>query len=90
MHRSGSAKKVAMISMLEASCTDRLHYHLAMKNPFPTTKACEEAIVGCWSKTRWGYHEVDVQPIYSSGWIKYITKSKFIDGWDVENTHLVR
>jgi len=83
-------KKVGVISILEASCSGRLHYHLAMKNPFPTTGACHEAVVDCWSKTRWGYHEVDLQPIYSSGWISYITKSKFIDGWDVENTHLVR
>lgn len=83
-------RKVAVISMLEKSISGRLHYHLAMKNPFPSIEICQEAIEDCWSKTRWGYHEVDVQPIYSTGWIGYITKDKRIDGWDVENTHLGR
>ena len=83
-------KKVEVIAVLEASYAGRLHYHLALKNPFTTMAVCQSAIAECWSKTRWGYDEVDVQPIYSSGWISYITKSKTIDGWDVENSHMVR
>lgn len=83
-------KKVEVVPMLEASYAGRLHYHLALKNPFPTVAICRSAIIDCWSKTRWGYDEVDVQPIYSSGWIDYITKSKLTDVWDVENSHMVR
>lgn len=83
-------KKVEVVPMLEASYAGRLHYHLALKNPFPTMSICRSAIIDCWSKTRWGYDEVDVQPIYSAGWIDYITKSKLTDVWDVENSHMVR
>jgi hypothetical protein len=83
-------KKVETIAMLESSYSGRLHYHLALKNPFSSNEMCHSAIHDCWSQTRWGYNEVDVQPIYSSGWISYITKERRIDGWDVENTHLAR
>ncbi|MFA8442242.1 hypothetical protein [Yoonia sp.] len=83
-------KRVEVVAVQEVSIGGRLHYHLAMKNPFETLEECEAAICRCWAKTRWGYDEVDVRPIFSSGWISYITKERRIDGWDVENTHLVR
>jgi hypothetical protein len=84
------AKRLEVVAVQEISISGRLHYHLAIKNPFKTIEECEAAICRCWANTRWGYNEVDVQPIYSSGWISYITKERRIDGWDVENTHLAR
>lgn len=83
-------RKALVISMLEKTYAGRWHYHLALKNPFSDLDICGSTIEGCWAKTRWGYREIDIQPMHSDGWISYITKGPSTDGWDVENTHLAR
>ena len=88
---SRHGRRVSVIPVLERSYAGRWHYHLAMANPFPTLGECDLAIRECWAKTRWGYNEIDIQPLHNRvGWINYITKSRDTGGWDIENTHLVR
>ena len=84
-------RKVPVIPMLERSLSGRWHHHLTLKNPFPDEGTCRRVVEDCWSRTRWGYHEIDVRSLYDpAGWINYITKSRGIDGWDIVNTTLVR
>lgn len=84
-------RKISVAPMLERSLSGRLHYHLSLKNPFAEFSICRSAVEECWTKTRWGYNEVDVQEIHDvSGWHRYITKAPSLDGWDITNTHLVR
>ena len=88
---SRHGRKVPVVSMLERSLAGRWHHHLTMKNPFPGLEVCHSAIAECWSKTRWGYNEIYVVPIYDiAGWYRYTTKSQTSYGWDMKNTHLVR
>jgi hypothetical protein len=83
-------RKFPVITMLERTLSGRWHHHLSLRNPFSNVKTCRLAVEDCWAKTRWGYHEVDVQELYDlDGWLCYITKSQNIDGWDPENTHMV-
>ena len=84
-------REVPVVPMVERSLSGRWHYHLTMKNPFTDEDTCRRTIEDCWSKTPWGYHEIDVRPLYDpAGWINYITKSRDTDGWDIVNTTLVR
>jgi hypothetical protein len=84
-------KKVQALPILERTFGGRWHYHLAMEDPFADLCVCKDSIIDCWSKTRWGYDQVDVQPIFDApGWVRYITKNQSTDGWDIMNTHLVR
>lgn len=81
-------RKVSVVPILERSFSGRWHYHLTMKNPFPDEQMCRSTVEECWSKTRWGYNEIDVRPLYDTvGWINYITKSRSVDGWDIVNTN---
>ncbi len=87
---SRHGRKIPVVPMLERTFSGRWHHHLALKNPFPDLDTCRSDIEECWSKTRWGYKEIQVDPIYDiEGWVRYITKSRNIDGWDIVNTHLV-
>lgn len=81
-------KRCRVISVLENSSSQRLHYHLAIEDPFKDQEYCESVIEKCWSKTRWGYERIDVQPMQNSGWINYMTKSPSLNNWDVINTNL--
>lgn len=84
-------RKIAVIPSLERSPSGRWHYHLSMKNPFPSEAHCRRSVELCWAKTRWGYDEIDVRPLFDpEGWVRYITKSQNVDGWDSVNTTLVR
>ncbi len=84
-------RSVLILPVLETSPGGRLHYHLAMENPFTELSVGRDRIAECWSKTRWGYDQVDVRPIFDApGWVAYITKNQSVDGWDIMNTRLVR
>ncbi|AML51473.1 hypothetical protein [Falsihalocynthiibacter arcticus] len=81
-------RRVKVIPILEKPFVGRYHYHTIIENPFDDEHIFRAEIVNCWTKTKWGYHEIDIQPVFSSGWIDYITKAPTIGGWDIENTHL--
>ena len=87
-HRFG--KKIEVLPVLERSYGGRLHYHAFIENPFDDLANLKGEISWAWSKTRWGYDEIDVQETYNdNGWLTYITKSQLFDNIDVENMHRV-
>ena len=68
-------KSVSVIPVLEKPFYGRFHYHLILEKPTHIPQNTYELmIVDCWTKTRFGYYEVDVKNIYSNGWTDYITK----------------
>ncbi|MDM7930892.1 hypothetical protein [Tabrizicola sp.] len=82
-------RRLGVVPVLERSPGGRLHYHASIENPYDDLPTFSEAVLASWTKTRWGYHEVDVQRQFSSGWIDYILKSQDFDALDVENLHTV-
>jgi len=82
--------KLEVLPVLERSYGGRLHYHAFIENPFDDVANLKGEISWVWSKTRWGYDEIDVQEIYNDvGWLNYITKSQILDNIDYENMHRV-
>ncbi len=82
-------KSVSVVPVIEKSFEGRYHFHLILEKPKHISQNTYELmIVGCWKETRFGYYEVDIRNIYSSGWSDYITK--FVskeDTIDWENFH---
>lgn len=84
-------KRVEVISVMEKSNRDRLHYHLVLKNPYPDNpERTENSIREIWNRSRWGYGEIHIDRIIDNGWIDYITKDFGDDSIDWVNCHLVR
>lgn len=79
------------LPVLETSYSGRLHYHLAIRNPFPKKHEWfETQIRKLWGKTDWGYSGIDIQTGADTGWINYIAKLGPHDEVDWENMHSVR
>ena len=83
-------KRLGVVPALERSPSGRWHYHACIQNPYDSLTAFSAATQDSWTKTRWGYHELDVQSQYSNAWLDYILKSQDFDVLDVENLHIVR
>ena len=69
-------KSVNVIPVLEGGNGDkRFHYHAVIDCPRnDLAKEFPKMIAECWSKTQWGYTEIDIQPKADGGWINYMTK----------------
>lgn len=82
-------KSISVVPALEKSFEGRYHYHLILERPAHIPQNTYELmIMECWRKTRFGYYEIDIRNIYSSGWTDYITKfSSKEDEIDYENLH---
>ena len=82
-------RRLGVVPVLENSLNNRLHYHLVLERPaFIALNEFKEIIACSWGKTKFGYGEIDIQNIYSDGWIDYITKFKFSeDQVDLVNCH---
>lgn len=82
-------RRLGVVPVLENSLNNRLHYHLVLERPAVIAlNEFKEIIACCWEKTKFGYGEIDIQNIYSDGWIDYITKFKFSeDQVDLVNCH---
>lgn len=85
-------RRLRCFATLEPDGSGRLHYHLLLeKSPTFTEADFALLIERSWSKTNWGYDQIDVRPAISEGWVSYMIKHEFgsdafaID-WD--NTHL--
>lgn len=85
-------KRLGVAPVLENSSSDRLHYHLVLERPtFITLSEFNDLIVSSWGKTKFGYTQIDIQNIYSDGWIDYITKFKFPDDeFDIFNFQKIK
>ena len=83
-------KRLQVLPVLERSRDSRLHYHAFLEDPYDNISRLRAVVWDAWSKTRWGYGQFDLQPVYSDGWLDYIMKSGRLDAIDVENTYTVR
>ena len=84
-------KRIEVIPVLETSHAGRLHYHLAIRNPYPEDGLWFDLqIPKTWNKTDWGYSELNIQHGADTGWINYIAKLGPHDEVDWENMHVVR
>lgn len=82
-------RRLGALPILEVSLGGRLHYHAYLENPFPNIEMLRLAVDNAWQRTRWGYGELKVEPVYSDGWLNYITKSGRFDDIDYENLRRV-
>lgn len=68
-------KAIPVIPVLEGGQFKRLHYHLAIDCPRDNLKEeFPQLVQRLWSRTQWGYDEVDIQADADNGWISYMTK----------------
>jgi len=82
-----------MVVVLECSADNRLHYHCIIDRPYHCSFETFSAIVReQWSKTDFGYHQVDIQDQADTGWTDYILKqrqkSSLLGSIDWENSFL--
>lgn len=70
-------KKLTVFPVLEANSEDRLHYHAIIDRP-DTISALEfeKLVRQQWCRTNFGYHEIDVQPVTTDGWLSYLCKAR--------------
>ena len=68
---------LSVIATLEGSKTDkRLHYHLQIGN-LPADTSDDElrkGLTAAWSATDFGDTQIDIQKLYGTHWLTYITK----------------
>lgn len=86
-------KRLRMVCVLEMSADHRLHYHCIFERPYHYSFERFEAIIrDQWSKTDFGYHQVDVQDRSDAGWTDYLLKLRqkrsLLDSIDWTNCHL--
>lgn len=83
-------KRIEIMPSLEWSPTNRLHYHLVVKNPVPKRPLFFETLIEkSWRKTKWGYREIYIDYFVDNGWIDYITKETSRNQICWENYHRV-
>ena len=83
-------KKLTIIPFLQNSAWDRLHYHAAIEIPnrIDFESFCD-LIKITWRQTNFGRQEIDIQHLYSNGWIDYSLKHfNSAHTLDIENTHI--
>ena len=71
--------KLTVIPIREGSKKTHTHYHCVIDNPYPDRNdEFVDLIKRSWAKTLLGLskskYAIDIQPMYSTGWIEYITK----------------
>ncbi|MDR6420254.1 hypothetical protein J2801_002505 [Paraburkholderia phenoliruptrix] len=87
-------KTVYLIPVIEGAATGKqLHYHCMMGNFREGAQdgAVASSIRDAWLQTHFGNYQIDVQRMYSDGWIDYITKEVGMgdaDNVDYGNVHV--
>ena len=77
-------KSIQVVPVIESNATTRLHFHAAIERPEHINQIeFDNAIRHCWSKTKWGYNHIDIQPMTDNGWIEYISKLKTKNQYDL-------
>lgn len=70
-------KKLKTFAVIEQNAEGRLHYHMILDRPAHIAAEHLSALIREeWTKTDFGYRQVDVQNMYSDGWVSYILKSR--------------
>ena len=78
--------------VMEGNNSIRHHIHLVLDRPHRLTyEEFTYLIFDSWSKTKFGYHHIDVQQMYSDGWYEYLlkcrSKTNVLTDIDWENTY---
>lgn len=86
-------RRLRIIAVLEMSADHRLHYHCKIDRPYHCSLERFSAIIrDQWSKTDFGYHQVDIQDQSDQGWTDYLLKQRqkgsLLDSIDWPNCHL--
>ncbi|WP_375777816.1 hypothetical protein ACE103_42765 [Bradyrhizobium sp. ma5] len=86
-------KRLRMVCVLEMSADYRLHYHCILERPYHCSFERFAVIIrDQWSKTDFGYHEVDIQDRSDAGWTDYLLKLRqkrsLLDSIDWTNCYL--
>ena len=84
--------KLLMVAVLEKSADHRLHYHCIIDRPYHWSfERFAGLIREQWSKTDFGYDQVDIQDQADAGWTDYILKARqknsLLDSIDWANCH---
>ena len=71
--------KLTVIPIMEGNNKTHTHYHCVIDNPYPErNEEFVDLIRESWGNTLLGMskskYSIDIQPMYSDGWIEYITK----------------
>lgn len=85
-------QRLSVVPVIEGGNGKRLHYHATIDCPRADLVGLFPLIVrSAWSKTKWGYYEIDIQPSADDGWTNYISKLRdkpnYADAIDWENYH---
>lgn len=86
--------ELLVVAVLEISADNRLHYHSIIDRPYYCSfeRFCAIAREQ-WSKTEFGYHQIDIQDQADAGWTDYILKQRqkgsLLDSIDWDNCHLI-
>tara|TARA_R110001606_G_scaffold12369_1_gene54003 strand:- start:45515 stop:46015 length:501 start_codon:yes stop_codon:yes gene_type:complete len=86
-------KRIQVIPFLEGGLNGtRLHYHCVIDCPRRSLDMTFPSLIQkCWSKTSYGYNQIDIQRNTDHGWIDYISKFRgkysYDECVDWENFH---
>jgi len=71
-------KRLSVIPVTEGNAVIRLHIHMTLERPeHMNLGEFERLISECWSKTKFGYNDIQIKPIdHYEGWMGYILKNK--------------
>lgn len=86
--------QLLVVTVLEISADMRLHYHCIIDRPYYCSFERFSSIVQeQWSKTEFGYHQINIQDQADAGWTDYIFKQRqkhsLLDSIDWDNCHLI-
>jgi hypothetical protein len=86
--------QLRLVAVIETSADNRLHYHCIIDRPYYCSFETFSAIVReQWSKTDFGYNQIDIQDQADAGWTDYILKPRqkhsLLDSIDWDNCHLI-
>jgi hypothetical protein len=87
-------RRLLLIAVLEVSADRRLHYHCIIDRPYHHTfERFGQVLRDQWSKTDFGYHQIDIQDHADAGWTDYILKQRqkgsLLDSIDWTNCQLI-
>jgi hypothetical protein len=87
-------KRLKLVAVIETSADQRLHYHCIVDRPsFCSFERFSGIIREQWSKTDFGYYQIDIQDQADDGWTDYILKQRqkcsLLDSIDWDNCNLI-
>lgn len=70
-------KKLGVRSVIEGDDRVRLHCHLALEKPDRiSSEEMQTLIRDCWEKTKFGYPNLEINPVIDEGWTSYQLKHR--------------